>query len=499
VERRSLTVSRPNLADDSLGFFRWGRVADKILVTTDAGEWVFLNDAEFQDLLTGRVTDGHPLFPELQRKGLLRDGLDLEALSLRMAQRNRHLRRGPYLHVVTLTLGGTQNGAGAAADGDMSAETAEQVVDFALQSTSQALTFELQGGTGEPLKNFDVLRHLVEFARSRNRNAAGKTLSFRLLSNFTGMTEEAAEWLIANDVLVTTTLDGPAQVHDWNRKWLGGGSHADVVRWIEYFTRRYGALGRDPSQWRVDALMVTTRRSLDAAREIVDEYVLRGLRCIHLQALERWRFDGDAWAQIGYGVEEYLEFYRRTLDHVLESSRRGVDIMERMASIFLSRILTADDAGIVDLQSPSGAGTGQLVYGVDGQVFPCDEARVVDAGGEAIFALGQVRDLTIPEVVRHPTVRAIATASLLDAQPMCADCWNKPFCGFSPVRNFAEQGDLFGQRPHCSESKEHMGVSRRLFELLSRQDDPETAEILKRWTANLPRFAVDGRAHQAAP
>ena len=61
--------------------------------------------------------------------------------------------------------------------------------------------------------------------------------------------EEAAEWLIANDVQVVTTLDGPASVHDWNRQWIRGSAHADVVRWIDYFKRRYVEVGRDPQQW----------------------------------------------------------------------------------------------------------------------------------------------------------------------------------------------------------------------------------------------------------
>jgi hypothetical protein len=102
-------------------------------------------------------------------------------------------------------------------------------------------------------------------------------------------------------------------------------------------------------------------------------------------------------------------------------------------------------------------------------------------------------------VARHATVRAIAAASLLDAQPMCADCWNKPFCGFSPVRNYLTQGDLFGQRPRCFECKEHMAISAQLFELLANGDDVATADVLKRW-ANDPATPVGGgRVSQQAP
>jgi His-Xaa-Ser system radical SAM maturase HxsB len=503
VQERHLTLSTPILAAESVGFFRWGRIADKVLVTNDAGDWAFLTESEFEDLLAGRVSAEHPRFDELQRKGFLRDTLDLDALAARLAQRSRHVRRGPHLHVVTLTLrGGEIRGDAPVAQEsnlDMSAATAEQIVDVALQSMSPSITFDLQGRWGEPLLNFSVLCHLVDAARSRNQRTTGKTLDFRLFSNLSGMTEEAAEWLIANDVLLITSLDGPAPVHDWNRNWKRGSAHADVVRWIEYFRRRYAELGRDPERWHVGAMVTVTRQSLGFGRDIVDEYVARGMRNIHIRPLSRARYEPDTWATIGYTTEEYLAFYRGELDYMVELNRRGVEIVDRLASIFLTKILTSDDPGVVDIQSPNGAGTGQIAYDVDGRVFPCDEARMVDAMGDAIFELGHVRNLTIADIVRHPTVRAIAAASLLDAQPMCADCWNKPFCGFSPVQNFVTQGDLFGQRPRCFECKQHMAVSRLLFERLGNESDREAAEIFKRWATRRSRFAGDGRSSSEAP
>ena len=494
---RSLTLVQPELAAEALGFFRWGHVAGRVLVTNDAGDWAFLGDDEFADLLAGRVGEAHPRFAELQRKGMLRDGLDLDALAARVAQRSRNVRRGAYVHVVTVTLRGAHGANGQAADAaalDMSLETAQQVAELALESMSPALTLELQGQGGEPLLNFDAVRHLVEVAQRRNKRSTGKQLTINLLTNFAAMSEERAEWLIANDVHVITSLDGPADLHDAIRGWKRGSAHADVVRWIDYFTRRYAELTRDPDQWHVTALLTVTRATLARGREVVDEYLARGLRSIQLQPLLASRVDPAIWATVGYPIDAYLEFYRRTLDDILERNRGGVALHERTASIFLTKILTTDDAGAVDIQSPYGGGTAQVAYNVDGRVFPDDDARLVDAMGDPLFALGHVRELALADLVKHSTVRAIAAASLLDAQPMCADCWNKPFCGFSPVQNYLTQGDLFGQRPRCLQCKEHMAVSRRLFELLAAGAD--TRQILERWAAG-PRG--DGRASRSAP
>src|SRR5437667_453636 len=83
--------------------------------------------------------------------------------------------------------------------------------------------------------------------RSRNQRTAGKTLAFRVLTNFSSINEETAEWIIANEVSVCTRLDGPANVHDWNCRWKAGTPHAQVIGWLDYFKRRYTELGHDPN------------------------------------------------------------------------------------------------------------------------------------------------------------------------------------------------------------------------------------------------------------
>jgi len=476
VPIEGVAPSLATAAVDQLGFFRWGRVAGRVLITTDAGDWAFLSDAEFAALLAGEIREGHPRWAALRAAGFLRDGLDLDALASRLAPRLRHVARGPERHVVTIT--------GRDGEPALDRGTAAQIVDVALQSSSPTLSFELHGQAGEPLVDVERVRHFVEHARATNQRAAGKTLAFTLVTNLSGMTAETAEWLRANDVAVRTWLDGPAALHDANRRWTLAGAHADVVRWIEDFGRRYRELGRDSA---VDARVIVTRPMLGAWKEIVDEYVARGLRAIHLRPLDTLGLDGETWQTIGYTAEEWVAFYERAFAYVVELNRRGVDLVETTASTFLAKMLPSGDPATGDIRSPCVAGTSEIAYDVAGRVFPGAEARRVDAAGDPFFVLGHVRDLTIGDVVRHPTVRAIAAASLLDAQPMCADCWNKPFCGISPVSTYVRDGDLFGQRPRSLECKEHMAIGRTLFGLLANEADREAAGIVGRWAAGTNR------------
>src|SRR6185369_8990203 len=105
------------IAVDQLGFFRWGRIAGKILITTDAGDWAFVTEPEFAQLLAGEITEGHPRFAELQRGGFLRTGLDLDALASRLARRIDHVAHGPELHVVTMSRRAAGEEASSAASG----------------------------------------------------------------------------------------------------------------------------------------------------------------------------------------------------------------------------------------------------------------------------------------------------------------------------------------------------------------------------------------------
>jgi radical SAM protein with 4Fe4S-binding SPASM domain len=298
-----------------------------------------------------------------------------------------------------------------------------------------------------------------------------------VLTNFSGMTEEAAEWLAANDVRICTSLDGPAALHDANRKWKHGSTHADVVRWLEWFQRRSPEEKRSAA---VESLFTVTRQTLSAWRDVVDEYVRRGLRTIRFRPLHP-AYARSAWPTIGYGIGEYLDTYRQALDYIVELNRNGTPLTETMAATFVTRILTMEDPGTVDLCSPNGAGTAEWAYDTDGRIFPCEDALLVDGAGDPMFELGHVGRTGLGDLLRHPTVRSIAAASLLDALPMCSDCWNKPFCGVDPVYNYVTQGDLFAQRPHSWKCKEHMAVSARLFELLA--GETEQAETLRTWAA----------------
>jgi uncharacterized protein len=490
---KSLRIDIPEPKLDKLSFFRFGNVGDKVVVTNDAGDFHFLTPADFGHFVGGEIDEGHPLYDSLAQKGFFRDPVQVEALAGRVRRKKSFLGQGPHLHIVLTTLRCNQSCRYCHAsrtsmdrvDTDMTEETARKVVDLAMQSPSPYINFEFQGG--EPTVNFPILQYIVDYSRKRNK-ILGKELEHSLVTNMTYMTEEKADWLIDNGILVCTSLDGPEELHNWNRQWAGGGNaYQDVVRWIRYFNDRYKALGKDPRVWHIDALMTTTRRTLEQWKEVIDLYVSLGIRNIHLRPLNPYGFALPAWKNIGYSMDEYIDFYTKAVDYIMELNARGVEVMEATAALFLVKMLTPADPNYVDIRSPTGAGTGVLAYNYDGSIFPSDEARMLAAMGNDMFKLGDVADATYDEVSNHPTVRTLALASLQDSLPACHTCWNKPYCGVDPMDNYMVHGDIFGQRPLSPNCREYYTIASLLFERLANDADGSVESTFRRWTYARPR------------
>ncbi|MCP4806979.1 MAG: His-Xaa-Ser system radical SAM maturase HxsB [Proteobacteria bacterium] len=493
---RTLTIDEPAGPIDHVGFFRWDQIGDKVVMTNDAGEWQLLERDEFDAFLANTVEDG-ALKTALVDKGFLRDGSDLNGLADRIRRKKRWLDQGPHLHGVVTTLRCNQSCAYCHAsrtdmdrvDTDMSIETAKKVVDLAMQSPSPAIGFEFQGG--EPTIRFDIMQFIYEYSIEKNRYE-NKELFHAVVTNMTYMTEEMGHWLIDNGVLVCTSLDGPQEVHDQNRAWRGGtGAHATVIKWIKWFNEQYVARGMDPELFHVDALMTTTQAGLSKGRELVDLYVDLGIRNVHLRPLNPFGFAAKTWKAIGYTMDEFMEFYSDTLGYILELNRQGVQIQEGHAAIFLQKLLTPDDPNFVDIRSPIGSGTGQLSYGYDGRLYPSDEGRMVAAAGDEFFQIGHVDSSTWDEVYSHPTVKALATSSLLDTLPGCSTCFNAPFCGARPMHNYMDNGDLFGQRPNTPKCQQHMDTVKLLLNELAQDSDGSTEAIFRRWTITRARAAEE--------
>jgi len=471
--------------------FRFRHVGGRVVLTNDLGEWMVVSATEFDDFVAGRCGPGHPVIDGMRARGFLLQSLDVEKAVERYRLRHSFVGRAPHLHIVVVTLRCNEVCAYCHASrepmkqagADMTVATAKRVVDMIFRSPSHQIAIEFQGG--EPLASFETLRFIVEYAEERNATEH-RDLGFFLVSNLALLDERKLGFLLDHDVLLCTSLDGPAWLHDDLRKLGGGSAHAQAVSWIRRIAEEYRARGRDPDLWHVDALFTTTRQAFGHVREIVDEYVRLGIKTIHVRPLNPMGFAARTWEKIGYGPEEFVAFWKECLDYIIELNLRGVEIIERGSALLLARILRDDDHGYVDLRSPCGAGIGQIAYAQDGRIYTCDEGRMVARMGDDMFEIGDVERSSFSDVVGHECVRAIGVASCLEALPGCRYCAYLPYCGVCPVVNYVSQGDIFGQRPTSDRCRMNMFALDQLFDILA-SGDQGVRRVLERWTIHKSR------------
>jgi len=472
-------------------FFRFRELGERVVVTSIEGEWIVLANDEFRAFVHGEVDPTSELHRRLTERNLVRTSFDARRAAEVYRRRKRFVHYGPNLLIMVVTLRCNEtcvycHASRADLDAvhtDMTIETAERTVDLILRTTSPHVTIEFQGG--EPLVNFPVVQRVVEYATEKNRGL-GKQLEFTMVSNLSLMDETKLAWLLANRVQICTSIDGPKGLHDKQRKLPMLSAHDAATPWIARINAAYRDAGLDTTLYHVEALLTTTKETLVRWREVVDEYVAHGCRALFLRPVDPFGFAEKTRRIVEYPREDYLAYYRRAVDYIIELNRNGVEILERYAAIFLTKILTGDDPNFLDIRSPGGAGIGQLAYNYDGIIYSSDEGRMLGAMGDPTFAIGDVRTSAYRDVVGHPTIRAMAIASNLEGQPDCVDCPYVPYCGTQPEHNHKTLGTMMGRMRESSMCAVHKGIQDYLFEKLATAD-AETLEILRRWTTIRPR------------
>ena len=460
--------------------FRFTRLDhDRYVATNFGGEFVVLDRPLLDRLISGALASDDHYDELLSKHFIIDDSSDvaLDLLSTKFRTKHEHLANFTGLHIFVVTLRcdhscpycQVSRVSSDKAAFDMSPETADRAIEFLFQSLNRRLKVEFQGG--ESLLNFELIRQIVESVEARNVEEA-RDVCFVIATNLAQITDEMLDFCHTHRILISTSLDGPRDLHNANRPRPGNDSYERTIAGI---SRCRSTLGRDS----VSALMTTTKRSLDCPELIVDEYVAQGFQSIFLRWLSPYGFAAKTGRAMGYPVEDWNRFYERGLRHVIALNCSGVRFREEYASMILRKMLTPFPTGYVDLQSPSGLGISVVVYNYDGDVYASDEARMLAESGDKSFRLGNLHADSYADVFRSERLLEILDCTMTEGTPCCHECAFEPFCGTDPIFHHATQGDMVGHRPASAFCNRNMFVFRLLVRML--QDEPESRDVLLSW------------------
>ncbi len=463
---------------DKVGFFRFKKIGDEYLITNDITH-IRINEETFKLFLEGKLDKNSIAYKNLSERGFIKDEVNMKGCVDGYCKRNHFLfNHGVVLHIMVVTKRCNyqcvycQAGREEAQkeEYDMTEETARKTVDLIFQSPVDGFTIEFQGG--EPLINWDVIKFVIEYAQEKNK-IAKKNMSISLVTNLSLMTEEKYNYLIENNVGICTSLDGPAHVQNKNRPFYNGDSYEIVSNWLK--KSRKVEKERNLSR-QLSALVTLTRYSLEHIEEIIDEYIKNGFSVIHLRRLSFLGYASgeDSKNSFGYTAEEFIEAWKRGMDYIIQKNIEGKSITERGAAIMLAKILKEVDPSFLDLRSPCGAGIGQLAYFYNGDIYSCDEGRML---GNDLFLLGNVNKDNCESISQNSRLKTLVTASTLD-NFACDECAYKPYCGICPVLNYMLHGTLFPNVRTTDQCKVNEAMLDYLF---LKMKDPEVLGVFEKW------------------
>jgi len=461
--------------------FRFIRLDERRYVAVnEVGEYQVLCRTDLEALVRKALNPTTSIYRSLKSKHFLMDSDSdsaLDLLALKVRTKRRWVSEFTALHMFVVTLRcdhscqycqvSRQTADRAAFD--MTIPMADKAIALVFKSPSSNLKIEFQGG--EPLLNFPLIRHIVLETEKRNR-LEKRNLAFVIATNLSTVTDNILAFCEEHGIAISTSLDGPEDLHNGNRPNNSHNSYQAALAGIE---KARAKLGVD----RVSALMTTTKASLPRVTEIIDEYVKQGFRSIFLRNLSPYGFAVKTKSFGSYAASDWLDFYRRGLDHIINLNRRGIPFTEYYTATVLQKMLSPYGTRFVNLRSPAGGGIAGIVYNYNGEVYPSDEARMLAEMGDKVFCMGNLLTDSYETLMLSPALLTPLQDSVAESCPMCEECAFLPYCGSDPDYHYATQRDFVGHKALSGFCKRNMGVFR--YAISKMEDDDEARKVLESW------------------
>ncbi len=285
----------------------------------------------------------------------------------------------------------------------MSFEVGKQALDFLIAGSGRRRNLEVDFFGGEPLMNFDVVKELVAYARSREKEC-GKNFRFTLTTNGMLIDEDVIDFANREMSNVVLSLDGRKEIHDRFRVDYAG--HGSWERIVPKFQRLVQARGNRNYYMRG----TFTHANPDFMKDIE---AMLDLGFTELSMEPVVCAPGDPSALTEEDLPIVLEQYEKLAACMLRRYREG-----RPFTFYHYMIDLKGGPCIYKRVSGCGSGTEYMAVTPWGDLYPCHQFV-----GEEKFKLGNVWD-----GVTNTAVQNQFAACNVYTRPECADCWAKLYC-----------------------------------------------------------------------
>ena len=318
----------------------------------------------------------------------------------------------------------------------MSFEVGKRALDFLVENSGNRTNLEVDFFGGEPLMNWQVVKDLVMYARSIEKEK-GKNFRFTLTTNGVLVDDDVIEFANKEMHNVVLSLDGRKEIHDAVRvDYAGNGSWERIVPKFQKFVEARG----DREYYMRGTF---THANPDFTKDI-NEMLRLGFNKLSMEPVVCAPDDAAALTQEDLPV--VLEQYEILAKDMLEKEKEG-----KPYTFYHYMIDLKGGPCIYKRISGCGSGTEYMAVTPWGDLYPCHQFV-----GEEKFRLGNVFD-----GVTNNDIREEFRSCNVYVRPECKDCWAKLYCSggcaanayhaTGSIRGIYEYGcTLFKKRMECA-------------------------------------------------
>ena len=285
----------------------------------------------------------------------------------------------------------------------MSYEVGKQALDFLVANSGTRHNLEVDFFGGEPLMNFQVVKDLVAYARSIEKEK-GKNFRFTLTTNGVLVDDDVIEWANRECSNVVLSLDGRKEVHDRFRvDYAGNGSWEKIVPKFQKFVEARG--GKD--YYMRGTFTHANPDFLEDIKQMLD----LGFNELSMEPVVCAKDDPSALTD--EDMQLVMKQYEDLATLMLERDKEG-----RPFTFYHYMIDLTGGPCIYKRISGCGSGTEYMAVTPWGDLYPCHQFV-----GEERFKLGDIWN-----GVTNKEVQGEFAACNVYAHSECRDCWARLYC-----------------------------------------------------------------------
>ena len=285
----------------------------------------------------------------------------------------------------------------------MSFEVGKRALDFLVQNSGSRRNLEVDFFGGEPLMNFDVVKELVAYARSIEKEK-NKNFRFTLTTNGVLIDDDVIDFANREMSNVVLSLDGRKEIHDRHRvDYAGNGSWERIVPKFQRLVESRGGKNyymRGTFTHENPDFLEDIKVMLDLG---FNELSMEPVVCAEGDPAELTRED----------LPIVLDQYEKLAELMIEREREG-----RPFTFYHYMIDLTGGPCIYKRISGCGSGTEYMAVTPWGDLYPCHQFV-----GEEKYKLGDIY-----EGVTNTAAQCEFAECNVYARPECRDCWARLYC-----------------------------------------------------------------------